>query len=119
MRNVHWLQALAIAIRIVGPGPSSRSAVKSTAYDNEMQELPTPTGRSTFTAELITDSASSVTNKIGRGNSSEGSTAARIPIPSAITPQTYTRAAKGRRITASPPPFRRHRRATLQTLPDN
>ena len=41
-----------------------------------MQELPTPTGMSTFSAELITDSASSDANSPGRGNRSRGRDAA-------------------------------------------
>ena len=68
IRKLHCAQALAIAISIAAPGPSRSNAVKSTAYESEMHELPTPTGMSTFIAELITDSASSATKRAGRGN---------------------------------------------------
>ena len=42
IRNVHCDQALEMAISIVGAGPRRSSAVKSTAYESEMQELPSP-----------------------------------------------------------------------------
>ena len=44
IRNVHCAQALAIAISIAAPGPSRSNAVKSTAYESEMHELPDADG---------------------------------------------------------------------------
>ena len=70
-----------------------------------MQELPTPTGISTFSAELITDSASSDANRPGRGNRSRGRDAATRPAPERITTETKIRAVNGRRVTEVPLPL--------------
>ncbi len=70
-----------------------------------MQELPTPTGMSTFSAELITDSASSDANNPGRGNRIRGRDAATTAAPKRITTETKIRAVNGRRVTGIPLPL--------------
>jgi hypothetical protein len=71
IRNVDCDQALEITISIVGAGPRISSAVKSTAYESEMQELPAPSGMSTFRTELMTDSTRNAAKSPGRGNCSD------------------------------------------------
>ena len=70
---------------IVGAGPSSRSAVKSTAYESETQELPTPSGMSTFSAELTTDNTRRAAKSPGCANSNEATALATTTAPRAIT----------------------------------
>ena len=88
IRNVHCDSALAIAISIVGCGPSSSRAVKSTMYDSEMQELPMPIGMSALSAELMTDTISSAANSPGRGNCSCGNDVTTARPPRAMTTHT-------------------------------
>jgi len=88
MRKVDCDQPLATAISIVGAGPSSSRAVKSTAYEREMQELPTPRGISTFSDELITDITSKTANSPGRASCHDDTALAIRTAPSAIIANT-------------------------------
>jgi hypothetical protein len=63
IRNVDCDHALDITISIVGAGPRTSSAVKSTAYESEMQELPAPSGMSSFRTELMTESIRNAANE--------------------------------------------------------
>ena len=85
---MHCDHALEMAISIVGAGPRRSSAVKSTAYESEMQELPAPNGMSTFSAELMTDSTSNAAKSPGRGNCSDDKAVAISTAPSTITAYT-------------------------------
>ena len=62
--------------------------MKSTAYESEMQELPTPSGMSTFSAEVTTDSTSSAAKSPGRENCTDDSALAITTAPSAIIANT-------------------------------
>jgi hypothetical protein len=81
---VHCDHALVTAINIVGPGPNNRSAVKSTANESEMQELPAPSGMSTLRAELMTDNTSRAANSPGLESSSDHNALAMTTAPRAI-----------------------------------
>jgi hypothetical protein len=85
---VHCDQALGTTISIAGAGPSRRSAVKSTAYEREMQELPTPSGILTFRAELMTDTTNSAAKSPGRENCTDHKELAITTAPSAIMAYT-------------------------------
>ena len=65
MRNVHWLQALAMATSIVSLAPRSRSAAKSTAYDTDIVEPPETSGRLTFSADASDEQRSRAVKSAG------------------------------------------------------
>ena len=67
-----------------------------------MQELPTPRGMSTLSAELMTDRTNNAANRPGRENSTDNMALAITTAPSAIMANTYTRPATGRFIETSP-----------------
>ena len=53
-----------------------------------MQELPTPSGMSTFSAEVMTDSTSKAAKSPGRGNCTDHKELAITTAPSAIIAYT-------------------------------
>ena len=53
-----------------------------------MQEVPTPSGMSTFSAELMTDSTNKAAKSPGRGNCSDDKAVAITTAPRAITAYT-------------------------------
>jgi hypothetical protein len=88
IRNVACDHALDITISIVGAGPRKSNAVKSTAYESEMQELPDPSGMSSFRAELMIDITRNAAKSPGRGSCSVVMALAITTAPSTITAYT-------------------------------
>ena len=86
--SVHWAHALAIAMQTVGAGPSAKSAQKFTACERERFDWLRPSGRSIFTADVTTPSASSTLKRTGWCRFSCVNATAKQPTPTATTAAT-------------------------------
>ena len=64
--SLHCAQAPATAMQMVGAGPSAKSDQKFTACENDRFDWLRPSGRSILAADVITASAISTLNRIGR-----------------------------------------------------
>src|SRR5438105_2742941 len=85
-----------MAIAIAGGGPSSRSDIRSAAYETESVEpFFSASGRLTFHVDVSHPKTSSSPKRIGR-SICVGNRAAAAAAPAAMTATTYARAAGGR-----------------------
>src|SRR5207302_10941286 len=85
-----------MAIAIAGGGPSSRSDIRSAAYETESVEpFFSASGRLTFHVDVSHPKTSSSPKRIGR-SIWVGNRAAAAAAPAAMTATTYARAAGGR-----------------------
>ena len=82
-------------MQTVGAGPSANSDQKFTAWENERLDWLRPSGRSIFTADVITASTISTANRIGRSRRRCVSARARATAPAITTTVTYPRAFAG------------------------
>src|SRR6266850_5488421 len=98
MFSVHCARTPTTAMTIASGGPSSRSAVRSAAYDTDsVDPLASAIGRFTFQMEVTQPMTNNAPNSAGRAYV-HGKKTAKTQLPAAMTEATYSRAGCGNEI---------------------